>query len=83
MLLLMVVVAAAVVVVVAMHQSHLPPFHQFNPKYHTGPRLIMPLYPSPTFSTALPVFSFLLILFVLWSSFKCSVGDCRPKVLRS
>ena len=59
-----------------------PPFHQFNPKFHTGPRLIMPQYPSPTFSTAQPVFSFLLILFVLWSSFKCSAGDCRPKVLR-
>ena len=83
MLLLMVVVAAAVVVVVAMHQSHLPPFHQFNPKYHTGLQLIMPLCPSPTFSTAPPVFSSLLILFVLWSSFKCFAGDCRPKVLRS
>ena len=77
-----VVMVVVVVVVVAMHRSHLLPFHQFNPKYHTGPRLIMPLYPSPTFSTAPHVFSFLLILFVLWSSFKCSAGDCRPKVLR-
>jgi hypothetical protein len=78
----MVVVAA--VAVFAMHQSHL--LHSISSSeilyWAAAYYATDSLYPSPTFSTAQPVFSFLLILFVLWSSFKCSAGDCRPKVLR-
>jgi hypothetical protein len=84
MLLLLLMVVVAAVAVFAMHQSHL--LHSISSSeilyWAAAYYATDSLYPSPTFSTAQPVFSFLLILFVLWSSFKCSAGDCRPKVLR-